>query len=1849
MDINKNSKWCKLRGRLHMLGYDHNLGEESAPLVEQLFSDLVHTTESLRESQRSTDKSEKESLNSDARLARENQALHLDLIMLRGEKAHVTKELKVYISKLDEDLVLLKSLNEQYLREIHSLEKDCKEKARLIRKLRRKDLNAEVQAVDGNNHAVSPPDDSDTNALFQGEVRKLKAQLENSQGHIHHLNIQIDELQETNNTLEEKLKGVRQKSSSKVAEITSKNHELCQEITVIRNLAKKLEQDKKLKLEKAEMKLQDLRVVIRKLQGVNKDLESQLNKDRTDSDLPEEHEQESRTDHQNDIHNGFTSQEFSDRDLLKSQLGDELGHLKEQNDKFEAMVDFLAAEKSRLEVKVQKMMSVEKVLVLELEGWRNKYGICGMDRLPSRLDAFVKSLEEERNHYRQEAEHYKNVCVSNRRSSPVIKQPDHQSSKAADEIRNLREELQLIEENLQQVTKEKVTLMEKLKKMRLQREALQLNTSEELPEEEHELSEEIIQEAKKDTLEEELGQEQLQPEQRDPTTSVDDLDQKEELSLAEEETQLLTAEKDSLVEKFQKKQLLCEQDTKEISELQKRLKLAEEKIQQLTGEKDAKMKKLKQIQEQDAASSAELTNLKEELHLAKQKISQVLTSKDPIMEELNQMKQEHAKQFSEASAEISKLKKELQQAEEKLQRLISEKGSPMEEFQQKQLQYEEHDTKTSAEKLKLEKKIKEAEDKLQQVKSEKDTQMEELKKIQLEHDEQHSKTCAEIVKLEEKLRLAEETIQQATEDKDGQMEELKVMQKSSSNKSDENSALKEKLGLAENKIQQLTEEMDSLMKELKQKNSSITSDEISNLKEKLRLAEEKIQELNKEKDQQEVEQVQHVDPSANAAAEVLKLKENLKLAEEKIQQLTEEKAKQEVEQLQHVDSSANAAAEVLKMKENLKLAEEKIQQVTEEKDQQEVQHLQHVQASANAAAEVLKMKENLKLAEEKIQQVTEEKDKLEAEHLQQVHASANAAAEVLKMKENVKLAEEKIQQLTEEKDKQEVEKKKQVQHFGPSANASAEVLKMKENLKLAEEKIQQVTEEKDKLEAEHLQHVHASANAAAEVLKMKESLKLAEEKIQHLTEEKDKQEVEVQRSANAAAEILKMKENLKLAEEKIQQVTEEKNKLEVEHLQQVHGSANAAAEVLKMKENLKLAEEKIQQLTKEKDKQEVEKKKQLQHVDPSANSAAEVLKLKEKLRQAEEKIQQLTEEKDRQELEQLQHVDPSANSAAEVLKLKGKLRQAERKIQQLIEEKNRQELEQLQHVDASANAAAEVFKLKEKLRIAEEKIQRVTAEKNSLREQLKGGLTSPLPYGCEQEIRILELQNAIHNVEQEKLELRSQIFALRDRELDARSAALVQNAEEAARQRQAASSLRRQQQQIQDAILDLRQMLSVKNDELQAAHSQMENLKHIIESLSQQVCQHKQEAEALRISFSALCIKKDVLQEDVVTKTKRLAVLQEQLGKKLEVEQKSREREMATQKILETHQEALLRLTRDNELIIGECRRLQDDVAGVTQEKQAAQVKMEEALREREELKQRVHSYVNTVSRIESILKTKDQENLNLAERFRTACSDVQEREQRLQQLKEFIGSMRLELVSSETERQRLHEALGRKERELEQHMQDLQTYKTQVATFAHGLSTLEEEVRVLQEEKVSLLAELASVRELCVKMDSDKEISARQLLHMGMELERATTRQEDALTEAVLLKEHLASEKLAVRNMEAMLSASRQEMFQAHRVAREKEAELKALRHRLTVADNKILAHTREVTNLSEKVTQLQTKMEVLSSKVLERDALQDTPLQDISFRPLRASSPVDRPAAPRQSPPDSSNQEQELSSGPT
>lgn len=86
------------------------------------------------------------------------------------------------------------------------------------------------------------------------------------------------------------------------------------------------------------------------------------------------------------------------------------------------------------------------------------------------------------------------------------------------------------------------------------------------------------------------------------------------------------------------------------------------------------------------------------------------------------------------------------------------------------------------------------------------------------------------------------------------------------------------------------------------------------------------------------------------------------------------------------------------------------------------------------------------------------------------------------------------------------------------------------------------------------------------------------------------------------------------------------------------------------------------------------------------------------------------------------------------------------------------------------------------------------------------------------------------------------------------------------------------------------------------------------------------------------------------------------------------------------------------------------------------------------------------------------------------------------------------------------------------QHMNAHQAYEVQISSMTKTISKLEEQLRLQLDEKALILSDLASVRELCVKLDSSKEQFSRQLTARNMECERVSILIQNCLLIATLL-----------------------------------------------------------------------------------------------------------------------------------
>lgn len=344
----------------------------------------------------------------------------------------------------------------------------------------------------------------------------------------------------------------------------------------------------------------------------------------------------------------------------------------------------------------------------------------------------------------------------------------------------------------------------------------------------------------------------------------------------------------------------------------------------------------------------------------------------------------------------------------------------------------------------------------------------------------------------------------------------------------------------------------------------------------------------------------------------------------------------------------------------------------------------------------------------------------------------------------------------------------------------------------------------------------------------------------------------------------------------------------------------------------------------------------------------------------------------------------------------------------------------------------------------------------------------------------------------------------------------------------------------------------------------------------------------------------------------------------------SRDREISSlRRQLDASHTEIAETGRVKEIALKENRRLQDDLATMTRENQAVSSELEDAIREKEEMKTRVHNYITEVSRFESLIASKEKENQELLEKFRMLHTQAEDWEIKAHQAEGESSSIRLELLSVDTDRRHLRERVELLEKEIQEHMIAHQAYESQISSITKNMSKLEEDIKREHQDKSSVLADLTSVRELCVKLEASKDLLSRQLASKSMDYEKVLGELEDVKSEAELLKKQLSSERLTIQNLETLLATSRDKEFQNHLTSHEKDSEIQLLKDKLTLAEGKLSSHNREVSMLRSKVAQLQTDYDVLKRQLtterFERErAIQEMRRHGLSTSSLRASPPL-------------------------
>ncbi|XP_077983787.1 centrosomal protein of 135 kDa-like [Glandiceps talaboti] len=565
-------------------------------------------------------------------------------------------------------------------------------------------------------------------------------------------------------------------------------------------------------------------------------------------------------------------------------------------------------------------------------------------------------------------------------------------------------------------------------------------------------------------------------------------------------------------------------------------------------------------------------------------------------------------------------------------------------------------------------------------------------------------------------------------------------------------------------------------------------------------------------------------------------------------------------------------------------------------------------------------------------------------------------------------------------------------------------------------------------------------------------------------------------------------------------------------------------------------------------------------------------------------------------------------------------------------------------------------------------LRRMTTERDSLRERLKIVTETQLSDRARMEQRIEDLDNALRNSDGERSDLLTRVTSLREMIVTLEDQVKIQQLriseanEDAAQQKATATQMRLLAEQAERSLEDHQRRLTKKSGDLQASQELSSRLEEKLAEVSDANTANRQEIAGLRGTIAALDREKDSLQMTVDEKTEKIVAAENSLldkerlitemrltaadlGAKLdqmneEATQRNREIKSLRRQTDNIHEE-LTETGRGREVALRENRRLQDDLSTMTRENQALNLDLDDAIRERENLKIQVQDYVGEVSRIEELLASKEQENRDLLENYRLATSEAERWESEATQREGETSTVKLELMTRDSELRRYRDKINQQDAEIQQHLAAQQAYEMQVSSLTQSLSTMEENLRQSQEEKEAILQDMASVRELCVKLESTKDSLSRQLTARNIDSDQLQNTSENLRRELDTLRSQVDSEKMSVRNLEGLLSNNREKEFQTQLSNQEQRSEIQLLRDKLALADSKVQSQGREVSSLRTHAAQLETELERIRrqltserfekeriSQELRRAGLGTPPLaSDLSGRlsrsSLRSSSP--------------------------
>ncbi|XP_036309886.1 testis-specific gene 10 protein isoform X4 [Pipistrellus kuhlii] len=525
-------------------------------------------------------------------------------------------------------------------------------------------------------------------------------------------------------------------------------------------------------------------------------------------------------------------------------------------------------------------------------------------------------------------------------------------------------------------------------------------------------------------------------------------------------------------------------------------------------------------------------------------------------------------------------------------------------------------------------------------------------------------------------------------------------------------------------------------------------------------------------------------------------------------------------------------------------------------------------------------------------------------------------------------------------------------------------------------------------------------------------------------------------------------------------------------------------------------------------------------------------------------------------------------------------------------------------------------------------LRRMTTERDSLRERLKIAQETAFNEKAHLEQRIEELECTVHNLDDERMEQMSNMTLMKEtittveKEMKSLARKAMDTESELGRQKAENNSLRVLYENTEKDLSDNQRHLAKKKYELQLTQEKIMCLDEKIDNFTRQSIAQREEISILGATLNDLVKEKECLQACLDKKSENIASLGESLAMK--------EKTISGMKNIIAEMEQASRQSTEA-LIMCE-----QDISRMRRQLDETNDELAQIARERDILAHENDNLQEQFSKAKQ--ENQESENRQMMDQLQKANEDAENWENKARQAEIDNNTLKLELITAEAEGNRLKEKVDALTREVEQHLNAERSYKAQICTLHKSLVKMEEELQKVQFEKVSALADLSSTRELCIKLDSSKDLLNQQLVAKDQEIEIMENELDSARSEIELLRSQMTNERISMQNLETLLVANRDKEYQTQIALQEKESEIQLLKEHLCLAENKMAIQSRDVAQFRNVVTQLEADLDItkrqLGTERFERErAVQELRRQNYSSNAYYLNSTI-KPNAKCRSP---------------